>query len=168
MSTKRVIYVLICGSRHYDSYWDFARTCDKLLKRFIDEGYRIYIVEGGARGTDYLAFLYALRRRFKIITHRANWEEFGKSAGYRRNKAMVDVSNMTIAFWDGKTPGTKISVALSLSRGLPTRNIQIPEDTHRGKKRSGNGAWREKTRRALSEHRKRVKLQVDAGITERP
>lgn len=163
MSSKRVIYVVICGSRHYESYWYMARTCDNLLKRYVDEGYRIYIVEGGARGADYLAFLYARRRGFKIITHRANWEEFGKSAGHRRNKAMIDIANLCIAFWDGISPGTKSTITLALGRSIPTRNIQIPKDTHRGKKRTGNGTWREKARRALSRDRQRKVLQIDAG-----
>ncbi|NCB88655.1 MAG: DUF2493 domain-containing protein [Gammaproteobacteria bacterium] len=164
MSSQRVIYVLICGSRHYESYWHFARTCDTLLSRYVKDGFRIYIVEGGARGADYLAFLYARRRGFKIITHRANWEEFGISAGHIRNKAMVDVANLCIGFWDGVSRGTKSTLALAIGRRIPTRNIKIPGDSGHGKKRSGNGAWREKARRALSEHRKRRRVQAyDCG-----
>lgn len=37
----------------------------------------------------------------------AKWKEYGKAAGFVRNSEMADYSDMLIAFWDGKSKGTK-------------------------------------------------------------
>jgi hypothetical protein len=37
----------------------------------------------------------------------ADWNKFGKSAGHVRNQAMADYADILLAFWDGKSTGTK-------------------------------------------------------------
>lgn len=34
-----------------------------------------------------------------------NWDLFGKSAGYRRNKTIVDASDILVVLYDGRTKG---------------------------------------------------------------
>ena len=48
------------------------------------------LVYGGARGADNLSALWAKSRGIKTKLFPAQWERFGKSAGYRRNTEMLE------------------------------------------------------------------------------
>lgn len=39
-----------------------------------------------------------------------DWKAYGKSAGPKRNKQIVEYSDLIIAFWDGKSKGTLSSI----------------------------------------------------------
>lgn len=100
--------VIIAGCRDFDDYEGLKRSCDKLLK---DET-NIEIISGAAPGADTLGEKYAKEKGFDLEVKKADWKRFGKSAGFIRNKEMLDYaleSNnpILIAFWDGKSRGTK-------------------------------------------------------------
>jgi len=54
----------------------------------------------------------------------AEWEEYGKKAGYYRNKKMAEYATHCIAFWDGKSAGTKMMIDLANEHGLNTRVVR--------------------------------------------
>lgn len=111
--------VIIAGGRKFDDYTNLIKECDEiLLPKIIDEGYCIEIVSGTANGTDKLGERYAKLKQFGLSKFPANWDKFGKSAGYKRNSQMGDYSDVLIAFWDGESRGTKHMIDLATSKGL--------------------------------------------------
>ncbi|KKL45313.1 hypothetical protein LCGC14_2356910, partial [marine sediment metagenome] len=42
----------------------------------------------------------------KLTVYRAEWDKYGKSAGFLRNQTIIDNCDMVVAFWDGKSKGT--------------------------------------------------------------
>ena len=48
----------------------------------------------------------------------ADWNRFGRTAGPKRNKQMANYANTLVAFWDGKSRGTKNMIDLAKCRGL--------------------------------------------------
>ena len=48
----------------------------------------------------------------------ADWKTHGRKAGPIRNKQMADYGEMLIAFWDGKSSGTKNMIENSKKLGL--------------------------------------------------
>jgi predicted Rossmann fold nucleotide-binding protein DprA/Smf involved in DNA uptake len=104
--------VIIAGSREFDRYEDVALVGDVL----INEG--DVVVSGGARGADTLGERYARERGLQCLVMKADWDVLGKRAGYVRNRDMAIVSDMLIAFWDGKSKGTKHMIDLALEKGL--------------------------------------------------
>jgi predicted Rossmann fold nucleotide-binding protein DprA/Smf involved in DNA uptake len=48
-----------------------------------------------------------------------NWDKYGKSAGYIRNKLIINEADFVLAFWDGKSKGTKHSIDLAIESGKP-------------------------------------------------
>ena len=74
--------VIVAGSRNFDDYGLLSDTLDKLLQ---NKGKDVVIVSGTARGADTLGEQYAAERGFQISRFPADWDRFGKSAGYRRN-----------------------------------------------------------------------------------
>jgi hypothetical protein len=82
----------------------------------------IEIVSGKAKGADTLGELYANENNIKIIEFPADWEKFGKKAGYIRNEEMAKYSDSCIVFWDGKSKGTKHMIELAKKYNL---NLKI-------------------------------------------
>jgi hypothetical protein len=53
----------------------------------------------------------------------AQWEIYGKMAGYLRNLEMAKIADAVVLFWDGKSKGTKHMLDISQDRGLLVRII---------------------------------------------
>jgi hypothetical protein len=90
----------IIGSRTFTDYELLKQEVSKLGD--IEE-----IISGGARGADSLGIRYAKENNITSIEYLPDWEEYGKSAGFRRNIDIVNVADFVLAFWDGKSKGTK-------------------------------------------------------------
>ena len=65
------------------------------------------LVCGMARGADILAFRLWKSANMQIHVFRAEWDTYGKSAGFRRNKEMGEFADAAVCFWDGESKGTK-------------------------------------------------------------
>jgi hypothetical protein len=106
--------IIIAGSRNFNDYNLLKTSCDNLLTQFTN----IEIVSGTARGADKLGERYAREKGYDIKQFPANWDKFGKSAGYIRNDEMAQYADMLIAFWDGISKGTKHMIDLANKRGI--------------------------------------------------
>ena len=51
----------------------------------------------------------------------ADWERLGRGAGPERNRRMLEQSNpdLVLAFWDGKSRGTKHMIEIAEKAGVP-------------------------------------------------
>ena len=104
--------VLVCGGRNYNN--------DQLLYTILDHMYDEYgllgpivIIHGGARGADTLGDQWAKDRQIPIEEFKAEWDIYGKSAGYIRNKRMLveGKPNLVIAFPGGAGTQNMINLA---------------------------------------------------------
>lgn len=105
--------VLVCGSRTID---DPAAISQAIEKSGL---HPTHIISGGARGVDRLAEEYAAENGVEFIEYLADWDKYGKRAGFIRNYAMVGAADAVIAVWDGTSSGTKHSIELARSSGKP-------------------------------------------------
>lgn len=83
---------------------------------------KVLIVSGGAKGADSLAERYAKEMHFPLIVFPAEWDKYGKSAGYKRNELMHQyISHFKkrgcAAFWDGVSKGTASNFSLAKKYG---------------------------------------------------
>ena len=109
------LYLLVVGSRDFDNY---ALLCEKINEERARSNTKVFIVSGGARGADSLAKRYALENYLNYIEFPADWNTYGKSAGYIRNEQMHKFIaghplRKCIAFWDGKSRGTRHNFELA-------------------------------------------------------
>ena len=111
--------VIIAGSRNFNDYKFLCEKCDKILSNQKD----IEIVSGTANGADKLGETYATERGYKITRFPADWNKYGKAAGYMRNIQMAEYGDALIVFWDGKSKGTKHMIDLAKQYGLKVRII---------------------------------------------
>ena len=94
---------IIAGCRNYQNY-DHVR---EVLTRWILMDEITEIVSGGAHGVDYLGERFATEFSIPVKRFPADWNKHGKSAGPIRNREMAEYADQLIAFWDGKSRGTK-------------------------------------------------------------
>ena len=76
------------------------------------------IVSGTARGVDTHGEAVAAKYGIPVIKFPADWDRYGRSAGYKRNEKMAEYADALLACWDGKSKGTKHMVDLAKKHGL--------------------------------------------------
>lgn len=108
-----MIKIAVVGSREYSNYEGFRAILAQKIFLLLDEKYEpseykdhIEIVSGGARGTDYMAEIFAKEYNIKIHVFLADWDNRGMTAGFIRNIEIARFSDMCIAFWDEDSKGT--------------------------------------------------------------
>ena len=65
------------------------------------------IVSGGAKGIDTCARNYALSHDLKLTEFLPEYNKYGRGAPLKRNLQIIEYADVVIAFWDGKSRGTK-------------------------------------------------------------
>lgn len=108
--------IIIAGGRDFNNYEMLSATLDQLKKPF-------EVVCGEARGADALGKRYAIQHGLIVHSFPANWDKFGKSAGYKRNAEMAEFADALIAFWDGKSRGTDSMIKLAKNKWLKVKVI---------------------------------------------
>jgi hypothetical protein len=93
--------LIIAGSRKCN---DFS-----LVEKAVDSsGFKpIMIISGCAPGADRLGERYAEKWKLPLKKMPADWDQFGKRAGFERNGRMADEGDAGVLVWDGESPGTK-------------------------------------------------------------
>ena len=92
--------VAIIGSRNL-----FLNDFKKYLPENTTE-----IVSGGAKGIDECARTYAIKENIKLTEFLPKYKLYGKNAPLKRNIEIINYSDIIIAFWDGKSRGTKFVI----------------------------------------------------------
>ena len=116
---QMIFRVIIAGGRDFDDYELLKKKCDQLFS----ERWPTAIVCGEARGADSLGKRYANERDIPAMSFPADWDLYGKRAGYIRNKEMADNADALIAFWDGESRGTANMIQLARQANLPCRIV---------------------------------------------
>jgi hypothetical protein len=85
------------------------------------------IISGGAKGIDTIAWEWALKNNIEIIVHRPNYNKDGKWAALKRNDIIINEADKIIAFWNGKSTGTKYVIEKAKKINKPLEIILIHE-----------------------------------------
>jgi hypothetical protein len=109
----------IVGSREFKNYELFS----DVMKQYLSD--ISWVVSGGAPGADSLAEKWAKENKKMLTIYPADWFNLGKRAGYVRNTDIVKNSDMIIAFWDGKSKGTKHTIGLAQKMGKECKIINV-------------------------------------------
>ena len=77
------------------------------------------IVSGGAKGIDTCARNYALAHGLKLTEFLPEYDKYGRGAPLRRNITIIEYADLVLAFWDGKSRGTKFVIDNCKKRNIP-------------------------------------------------
>ncbi len=103
--------IVITGSRSITDN-NFILACLNEANIFLRNKHNIFMekctyIVGGARGVDKICENIFREHNLPVEVFLADWDKYGKSAGYKRNSTMAHKSNILISFWDGSSRGTK-------------------------------------------------------------
>lgn len=109
--------VAIIGSRRYHSL--------QLVRAYVASlNEDDWVVTGGAMGVDLEAEGAARERKLPFLVFPAQWERYGRSAGYKRNILIVQYADRVVAFWDGKSKGTQNTIELAERMDKPVEIVR--------------------------------------------
>ncbi len=126
--------LIVAGGRDFN---DYDRLHAKLhaLAEEAGAGREISIVSGMAQGADRMAHYFAQQENVKCYEFPADWDDlevpgavikhtrhgkpYNAVAGHARNRRMGDFADGLLAFWDGKSRGTKQMIQYMESLGKP-------------------------------------------------
>lgn len=114
---------IIAGGREFTDYY-VLHDCMQDIPWDITE-----VVSGTARGTDVLGETWGANKRTPVVKFPANWDKHGKAAGHIRNAEMADYADALVAFWDGKSKGTRGMIETAAKKGLYVKvfRYEIPK-----------------------------------------
>lgn len=128
--------IIIAGSRTFN---DYKLLQDKIMELLtdmddtdiIENPSQVKFISGTARGADVLGEQFAYTWGYEVLRFPADWDGLGKRAGYVRNAEMAKYAiadgnyGVLIAFWDGKSKGTKHMIDLAEKNGLEVHIVRF-------------------------------------------
>ncbi len=119
--------ILITGSRTWPDKMRLWSEIEKVVAAKNEHDFRVIIVHGTAPGADSMAGELAKFKEWSEERHPADWEKYGRRAGFVRNKEMVDLgADVCIGFVHNNSRGASMTVDLAQKAGIPT--LVIRED----------------------------------------
>ena len=115
--------VAVIASRDFNDYESLSRILKALLHK---HGPCVTIISGGARGADSLAERFCDENNVDKIIFKPNklMSNYGYAC-YLRNQQIIDKCDAVIAFWDGKSRGTKHAIDLARQQNKPVKLVRF-------------------------------------------
>ena len=112
-----MLRTIIAGGRDFLDYSLLVHTLLTLEFEITE------IVSGAARGADRMGEMWGEVTDTPVKKFPADWKKHGKPAGYIRNAEMANYADALVAFWDGKSRGTKNMIDLAYKQ--PLREVVV-------------------------------------------
>jgi hypothetical protein len=113
--------IIVAGSRGFNDYPKLKSVLDELIGDTPKE--TVEIVSGTANGADKLGEKYADETGLKVVRFPANWDLYGKRAGYLRNVDMAKYGTHCVCFWDRISKGTSHMINIAENEGLELKIV---------------------------------------------
>ena len=126
--------VIVAGGRGFVDYHSGVKYLNDLFKDDLPDE----VISGTADGADTVGEIWALHRYIPVQPFPADWGNisapgavvrqgrhgaYNAIAGHQRNAQMAEYGTHLVAFWDGKSKGTRNMIGLAEERGLDVEVI---------------------------------------------
>lgn len=135
-SCRELVNLIVAGSRNFNDYKFLEHNLNLSLSKKIRED--VTFICGMAKGADLLGLKYAKQYEYDWLEFPADWYNldvtpcvpryhngklYNAAAGNIRNKLMAEHATHLLAFWDGKSTGTKDMIDIAKRKGLIVRVV---------------------------------------------
>lgn len=112
--------VIVAGGRDFGNYEYLKEKLEDTFNSLGDsDAHPIEIISGMADGADTLGIRYAEEHKLTMVLYPANWKRYPRMADILRNVDMLAAATHLVAFWDGKSHGTKHMIEIAKDKGIP-------------------------------------------------
>jgi predicted Rossmann fold nucleotide-binding protein DprA/Smf involved in DNA uptake len=117
---KKEMKVAIVGGRNFTNF-NYLEA--KILEWELTHEEITHVVSGGAIGTDKLAEKFAKKYDLELTVFLPQLDKYSRrvKALMARNTDIIKDPEYVIAFWDGKSSGTKDSITKARQMGIPVK-----------------------------------------------
>ena len=115
--------IIVAGSRGVQDEELIFSFLDKSFGKSIDKIQ--YVINGMAKGPDTIGGKWGKARGINVKEMPADWDKYGKQAGYLRNVDMANDATHCIIFWDGISPGSKHMLDIAIEKSLWVKLVKI-------------------------------------------
>jgi len=114
--------LLITGSRTWVDEKAIEKQFQLVYARY---GHQVTLVSGACKnGADAICEAIAKYLYWEVETHPADWNAYGKSAGFKRNAQMVELgADACLAFIKDNSRGASHTAGLAEAAGIPTKRV---------------------------------------------
>ncbi len=121
------IRIIVAGGRDFQDYPLLEHELDIIIGGM--PWNNMTFISGTAKGADQLGEKYAEERKLNVRRFPANWNTYGKAAGPIRNAQMAKYASegtkgILVAFWDGKSKGTKNMIQEARNKDLIVKIVE--------------------------------------------
>lgn len=88
------------------------------------------IISGGAKGIDSCAAEYARENNYILTEFLPQYDKYGRKAPIVRNYEIVAYSELVVAFWDGRSRGTRSVISYCKKTGKPYNVIIMKKEAY--------------------------------------
>lgn len=156
--------IVVVGPSNYRSYFKFAKSMDRILGRMAKRD--ITIITGNGNGSDYVTFLYALRRGLCHVEFEPKRLDF-EAAVYRMQERMMVEATGLVTVVDGYDRYVAQATRIASSQNIPRRLISVNSEQKNAKEqKESHGSLRRLNIRTLSRYRERRSHSPFPGIDE--
>lgn len=122
------VALIVAGSRNFNDYEFFSKSLESYLLEH-HKGKTLIFISGRAwKGADAMIIKWCKLNGYPWVEFPADWEKFGRSAGYVRNTEMAKVGKNLLSFWDGMSKGTEHMVKIATRLGLEIHTVLVDPD----------------------------------------
>ncbi len=127
----RAFTIAVTGSRDAEAISHHVKPITEALMEVAEgKGFPVVLIHGGARGVDRLAAIAGRTLGWHIVMHEADWKQYGKFAGHKRNREMLDIGRpdivMAFPVQGAENKGTSNMVGQAKDRGIPVITTMLP------------------------------------------
>ena len=121
-----MIKIIIAGSRLFNDFTFAEKQLMAYFKTHNIHRQDLEIISGTAKGADRIGEQFAEKYGIKLTKFPADWNRYGKAAGYIRNEEMANYAKdngILFAFWDGQSKGTSHMISTASKYNLTIQTI---------------------------------------------
>lgn len=117
------VRVIVAGTREWGDKKLFHDTLLEYMDRFNEP---ILFISGAAKtGADRFIIDWCKKYKYPCLEVPADWDTYGKSAGYLRNAQMLDIATHLLCYWNTKSRGTAHMRQIASEKHIPVTTILV-------------------------------------------
>lgn len=118
--------LIVTGDAEFDNYPLLRNKCDNYIKNNVKNGENVVVMSAGNQeGADNLAEKYAKERGYSVRRFVPDWNRYGRSARFVRNRSMIKSSDGMLAFTTPYCSNSSLTASFINDARMNKLNVRV-------------------------------------------